>query len=218
MSVKVTNDISVPKASVRLAIVATIGILVGVVVGFLLSWSLAPLVAWDVAALSFMATTWFKILPFDAGLVKKYALREDPSRVLADIVLIIAAVASLGAVGLLLVAAKDADGGAQFGLTFLAVASVVISWALVHTVFALKYAEIYYSKPEGGVDFGESSDPVYVDFAYLAATLGMTYQVSDTTLKSRQFRETALKHALLSYLLGTVIIATTINLVAGLGQ
>lgn len=132
--------------------------------------------------------------------------------------LIVASVVSLGAVGLLLFASKDTGGGALLGATLLAVLSVIVSWFVVHTIFALKYAELYYGKPEGGVDFGESTPPTYVDFAYLAATLGMTFQVSDTVLKNRQFREAALKHALLAYLLGTVIVATTVNLVAGLGK
>jgi uncharacterized membrane protein len=89
---------------------------------------------------------------------------------------------------------------------------------MIHTVYALRYAEIYYRDPVGGVDFGDTKSPVYADFAYLAFTLGMTFQVSDTTLSRREFRAAALRQALLSYLFGTIIIATTINLIAGLGR
>jgi len=95
---------------------------------------------------------------------------------------------------------------------------VVASWTMAHTVFTLKYAELYYYKPQGGIDFGDDHEPTYADFAYLAFTIGMTYQVSDTTLQTRQMRAVALRHALLSFLMGTVVIATTINLVANLGQ
>lgn len=70
----------------------------------------------------------------------------------------------------------------------------------------------------GGIDFNESSAPSYPDFAYLALTIGMTFQVSDTALSTNAFLRLALRHALLSYMFGTLIIATTINHIAGLGR
>ncbi|MDT5017597.1 MAG: hypothetical protein QOD39_3757, partial [Mycobacterium sp.] len=82
----------------------------------------------------------------------------------------------------------------------------------------LRYAMLFYSGPEGGVNFNQPSSPRYTDFAYLAFTIGMTFQVSDTDLRTPAFRATALRHALLSYLFGAVIVATTINLVAGFGS
>ena len=100
----------------------------------------------------------------------------------------------------------------------LALVSVFVSWTLVHTLFTLKYARLYYSGTVGGIDFNESEDPQYSDFAYLAFTIGMTFQVSDTDLQTKTIRRTALRHALISFPLGTVIIATSINLVAGLAK
>jgi uncharacterized membrane protein len=100
----------------------------------------------------------------------------------------------------------------------LGVGSVVVSWALVHTTFTLHYARVYYTEPGGGIHFTETELPRYTDFAYLAFTIGMTFQVSDTVLTSSQLRRTALIHALSSYLLGTVILASTVNLIAGLGK
>ena len=88
----------------------------------------------------------------------------------------------------------------------------------MHTLYAARYARLYYTPPIGGVDFNDDEPPAYSDFAYLAFTLGMTYQVSDTSLRGRAMRRTALWHALLSYLLGAVIIAATINLLAGLAR
>jgi uncharacterized membrane protein len=218
MSVKLSDDLSVPTASARLAGVIAIGIIVGIFAGVFISWAIAPLVAWDVAAIIYMATVWLRVRKFDASMVRKHALREDPSRASADIILIIASVASLGAVGLLLVGSKDLTGAAQIGATALALISVVTSWFIVHTIFALKYAEAYYTKPEGGIDLGDDKSATYVDFVYVAFTLGMTYQVSDTTLQTRKFRTTAIKHALLSYAIGTAVVATTVNLIASLGK
>jgi uncharacterized membrane protein len=85
----------------------------------------------------------------------------------------------------------------------------------VHTIYALRYALMYYTEPVGGIDF-KGYEPAYRDFAYLAFTVGMTFQVADTDLKNSVMRATVLRHALLSYLLGAVILASAINLISGL--
>ena len=88
----------------------------------------------------------------------------------------------------------------------------------MHTVFTTRYAQIYYEGPPDSVDFNEDDAPDYRDFAYLAFTIGMTFQVSDTDLKTKEIRRTALRHALVSFPLGAVIIAASINLVSGLAK
>jgi uncharacterized membrane protein len=213
MKVKVTDNLEVAAASTKLAAAGAFGVVVGLIFAAVYSWKIAPLAAWDAAAVAYVVATWRRVLAFDALTVKKHALREDPSRVTADIVLIVASLASLVAVILVLV---GGTGLTSVGQSVMALVSVVVSWATIHTLFALRYAELYYGHPEGGVDFGETKEPVYADFAYLAFTLGMTFQVSDTPFKRSEFRATGLRHALLSYLFGTIIIATTINLIAGL--
>ncbi len=95
---------------------------------------------------------------------------------------------------------------------------MVLSWAVVHTVFTLRYAHEYYAAPSGGIDFKNDAPPDYQDFAYVAFTVGMTFQVSDTDVQKRVIRRTILRHALLSYLFGAVILAVTINVVANLLQ
>lgn len=97
----------------------------------------------------------------------------------------------------------------------LALGSVTLSWFLVHAMFTLRYARLFY-RDNNGADFNVGSLPHYSDFAYLAFTAGMTFQASDTDLNTDAIRSTALRHALLSYLLGAIVLATTINLVAGL--
>jgi uncharacterized membrane protein len=92
---------------------------------------------------------------------------------------------------------------------------VALAWILVHTGFVLRYARLYYSPPKGGIDsYGEMPD--YRDFAYLALTIGMTFQVSDTDLAGKRIRRVALHHALLSYVFGTGILAVTVSSVAAL--
>ena len=100
-------------------------------------------------------------------------------------------------------------------LTALALASVVLAWTSIHTVFLLRYARLYYSSPVGGIDFGGEA-PDYRDFAYLALTIGMTFQVSDTDLLGKRVRRVALHHALLSYVFGTGIVAIAVSSVGAL--
>lgn len=155
----------------------------------------------------------------DTAATARIATREDGSRTAADLMLLCAAVGSLGAVLLSLVKASAEHGGAKAMLTVVAVVSVVLSWAVVHITFTLRYARLFFTRPQGGIDFHDDhKDARYLDFAYVAFTIGMTYQVSDTELTNRQIRSVALRHALLSYLFGTVIIAMTINVIAGLAK
>jgi uncharacterized membrane protein len=117
-----------------------------------------------------------------------------------------------------LVRASHSHGSARVWLAGLAVMSVALSWLVVHTLFTLRYARVYYGGTPGGIDFNQSDPPCYSDFAYLAMSIGMTYQVSDTDLTSHAMRATALRHALLSFLFGSVILGTTINLIVSLSS
>lgn len=93
--------------------------------------------------------------------------------------------------------------------------TVALSWWLVHTIFTLRYARLFYAVG-GGIEFHQDEQPSYWDFAYVAFTIGMTFQASDTNLTSAPLRATALRQALLAYLFGVVVVAMTINVVAGL--
>jgi uncharacterized membrane protein len=189
----------------------------GVIAGVWAPWQNAVLIGWCIAALVFTVPVWVKILPADSDLTRRIATIEDNSRVAADIALVGASVVSLVGVAFELLKTSDSTGRDLFVNTALAVLSVVLAWATVQTVFTLRYAHLWWSA-RGGVDFNEDADPDYHDFAYLSFTIGMTYQVSDTDLTTKAIRRTALRHALLSYLFGTAIIAVTINVVAGLAH
>jgi uncharacterized membrane protein len=205
-----------PSATVRVAVCLGVGVLGGVVVGIVGPWWLIPLSVWDIGALVLVSWIWRSLLPLDPAGTAAHARRENPGRAEAGGLLLGASVASLLAVGLVLVRAGHSTGLTKGSLIGLSVASVVLAWSVVHTVFSLRYAKLYYQGEAGGVDFNEEEPPCYTDFAYLALTIGMTFQVSDTNLQSKEIRRTALRHALLSYVFGALIIATTINLIAGL--
>jgi uncharacterized membrane protein len=178
-------------------------------------WQAASLIGWSVAAAVFIAWIWFMVAGMDGSATARHAAVEDLSRSTADLVLILASVTSLIGVGLSLIEASDTEGLEKAMIVAIASVSVILSWATVHTVFTLRYARLYYAGG-GGIDFNGDRAPAYTDFAYLAFTIGMTYQVSDTSIASKAIRRTALRHAYMSYLFGTVVVAMTINVVAGL--
>jgi uncharacterized membrane protein len=202
----------------RLAISALIGVGAGVLTAVFASWVYAPAVGWDAMALVYTATIWLGIWPRSAEATAVRVTREDNSRATSDVLTLFAAVASLAAVGIVLVRAHDSHGAEQIMLATLGLASIAVSWLTVHTIFTLRYALLYYTEPVGGIDFNTPDElPTYRDFAYLAFTIGMTFQVSDTNLKSSVIRATALRHGLLSYLFGSLILAAAVNIIAGLG-
>jgi uncharacterized membrane protein len=192
-------------------------LLAGALVGaatVVLGWEIAGLAAWITAAAVFLIWTWSAIWPLDAHDTARLAQREDPSRAARDLVLLIAAVGALVTVALVVFRAHQ-NGPVR---TVLGVGCVALSWAVLHTVMTLRYARLYYANPKGGLDFKQEADPTFRDFAYVAFTIGMTFQVSDTDVQKAAIRATVLRHALISFVFGAVIIAVTINLVAGLSK
>jgi uncharacterized membrane protein len=205
-------------STIQLTGVGIVGVCVGVPVSVWLSSSLGPLVGWDAAALSYLIWAWSTIWPMGPTKTAQLASREDPNRPLRDILLLAACVASLVAVAFVLAGARGLRSPAEQLHIGLGVVSVLLSWAVVHTVFTARYARLYYTGNDSGIIFNQSMPPRYADFAYVAFTVAVTFQVSDTNLTSSTIRKAVLRHALLSYLFSVVIIGTTINLIAGLAR
>ncbi len=177
----------------------------------------AATAGWIAASLVYIVWVWSVIGRTDADFTRQHATAEEPARPVADGLLVAIIIASLASVAFVLIPAASAGGLERGILAALALASIALSWTLLHTLFTLRYARLYYRDPEGGIDFNQTEPPRYSDFAYFAFTLGMTFQVSDTNIGDHVIRATVLRHSLLSFVFGTVILATTINLVAGLG-
>jgi uncharacterized membrane protein len=195
-----------------------VGAIAATVTAFTKGAKYAPVVGWDAAALVFIIWVWAVIGTMNAETTKSHATRENPGRAVSDVITVLAAVASLAAVGVVLIQAAAAKGATQSWLAGFGVASIALSWFAVHTLFTLRYALLYYTGADGGIDFNQKQSARYLDFAYLAFTIGMTFQVSDTDIQRPTIRATALRHALLSYLLGAVVLASSINLVVSLGS
>jgi uncharacterized membrane protein len=202
--------------AVRMSVCVVLGIAVALLVGNTVGWRFA-LAGWVVAAGVYVLWTRFILRGMDAEQTRVWATREDPTRWAGDVVILSASVASLGGVGYVVVAGSHSGRGA-IEAAVLGVLTVGASWFAVHTLFTVHYARLYYSGDPGGINFHDPEPPCFRDFAYLAYTVGMTYQVSDTEIGLASIRATVLRHALLSYLLGAVVLAVTINLIAGLGS
>jgi uncharacterized membrane protein len=203
----------------RVLLSLAVGVVAGVLVAVLVAPVLAPLVGWAVAATTVLVWVWWISWPLGAEGTKRLAEEEQRSRS-TDGGVLVAAVVSLAAVVLALVRSSSNDAIAGT-LVVVSVVAVTLSWALVNTVFALKYSRLYYKDEtdvDGGINFMHEHPPAYSDFAYVAFTVGMSYAVSDTEVTSSDIRRVALGHALLSYGFGTGILAVAVNLVTNLAQ
>lgn len=176
--------------------------------------------AWDVFALASLALLWAAIVTADADHIRAVARTEDPGRVWSFVFILATSLASLLAVVALLDVMHNEQNGHPARYAALSVVGVTTAWLLVHTLFTLRYAHLYYDpvRPggEGGLTFPDQlPDPDYLDFAYFAFVIGMTAQTADISISSRQLRRVALLHGLISFGFNTAVVALTVGAVAG---
>jgi uncharacterized membrane protein len=202
----------------RVILALTAGTVAVLAVAWFVPWQVTVLVGWDVAALIVLIRVWSHIWNYDAARTREWALLEDDTRPGAELILLAAGIVSLVGVGFAFLKAEEQPGYMEVMLEGLGIFTIILSWLVVHTTFALRYAHIYYTQPVGGIDYKQGPDyrPDYKDFAYTAFTVGMTYQVSDTDITRREIRHAVFRHALLSFVFGAVIIGASVNIVAGL--
>jgi uncharacterized membrane protein len=185
----------------------------------------AFMIVWIAFSSSFLVFSWIVILSSHPKGLRNIAGQQDPSRTLIFLFVLFAACISIFAIIVLL---QQAPSTSKRGLTYhilLAAAAVFFSWTLIHTLFTLRYAHLFYTypdqdahangKPVGGLDFPGTSVPDYFDFAYFSFVLGMTFQVSDVQITKPLLRRLALLHGLLSFVYNTIIIALSINIISG---
>ncbi len=207
----------------RLLIGAGVAILLFAALGTKVSLFVHIFATWDCFALTILVLTWIKMFRANPQNAKRTAKLQDSSRRAIFIFVIASACVSLLGLGFLLATAK---GPAPTGSNLTSViafsfATVICSWLLVHTVFALRYAHSYYrncthNKPGSGLDFPDEKEPDYMDFAYFSFIIGMTSQVSDVQITSREIRRLALVHGMVSFAFNTIILALSINVISGL--
>jgi uncharacterized membrane protein len=181
------------------------------------------MIGWDTFSLSMIIMSWATFFITNSAQIREQSKVQDSSRSVIFVIVLIATLASILAVLLLLVAKKHLNIGASWRLP-IAIAGMLLSWFLIHTIFTLRYAHIYYGdhkaipdEPAGGLEFPGDQEPEYLDFAYFSFVLGMTFQVSDVQITSKRLRNFAMWHGLFSFGFNTIMIALTINLIAGFG-
>jgi uncharacterized membrane protein len=179
------------------------------------------MVLWDAFCVAVLTSTWIVIFSCSPARIRKIAGREDGSRLFVFIFVLVSSIASMATV-LFLVLSK---GGSPDRGIYIAVAigGMLLSWIMVHTIFCFHYANMYYGNDDqqpqmhaGGLEFPKEKAPDYLDFAYFSFVIGMTFQVSDVVITSREIRRQVLIHGLLAFALNTFVVALTVNLIAGL--
>ena len=203
------------------------GALVGVVVAVLplpLTAASRGLLAWTAGAAVYLLLSWWLALEFDAKRTRARAQAQDQPGIALFAVLLLSVFASFGAIALMLQHVKDLSGApriAHLGLSMLALAA---SWLLMQTIFAFRYAHRYYQAElrdhthGAGLDFPGHLPPDYFDFLYYAHVVGMTSQVSDVVVTSREMRRLTLVHSVTAFAFNMLILALSINVMAGAFQ
>ena len=182
------------------------------------------IVVWNVFCWTLLLLAWMRIIWGEAAAAARVARLQDSSRTLIFLIVVICTCASMLAVGYLLGTARSQHAGKLTWYVMLAMATVMASWSLMHTVFALHYAHIYYRKgdedvgaeDDGGLQFPGETEPDFMDFSYFSFVIGMTCQVSDVQVTSQRIRKLALIHGVLSFLFNTAILALSINIISSL--
>lgn len=182
------------------------------------------MVAWDTFSLCMIIFSWITFSITSSQQIRTQAKVQDSSRVLIFVTVLISTFASFLAV-LLLILSKNNYSHTKTLHLIVAIGGMLFSWFLIHTIFTFRYAHIFYGDDEenenihaGGLKFPDDKKPDYVDFAYYSFVLGMTFQVSDVDITSKRLRRLSLLHSILSFIFNTVMIALTINIIAGLNQ
>jgi len=181
------------------------------------------MIVWVSYAFCQVFLSWITIFTIHPIEMQQQAKLQDSSRTGIFIFILGAALASLLVVLLLLKSTKELSGWELRGHILMSVASVIFSWAMVHTLFVFRYAHLYYGDPEKkgqkfaeGLQFPEEKEPDYLDFCYFSFVIGMTFQVSDVEISSRRIRRLALMHSVIAFGFNTVIVALSINIISGL--
>ena len=177
------------------------------------------LLSWCAYSSVNLVLDWYIIIKNTPSEVKMFAADRDSSKVFVFIFIVFGAIFSLLAVFILLLSVKK--NTTEFAThALLSVISVVLSWFLIHTVFTLRYAHLFYRKLQKGqakgLCFPGGEEPNYTDFAYFSFTIGMTFQVSDVEIVSKEIRKLALLQGILSFAFNTAIITLSINLISSL--
>lgn len=212
------NTIARLDAHERLLIATAVAVVAYFVVPNEINGAARLTIVWVSYALTVLSLMWTSILLTHPRQLPGLSRLQDSSRTFIFLFVVVAAAASLFAIVALLDTMNHANRTTNVALAFIA---VLCSWTILHTVFAVRYAHLYYGddphqkQRPGGLDFPHDDEPDYLDFAYFSFVIGMTSQVSDVAIGSKPMRRAALLHGVLSFVFNTMIISLTISGLSG---
>jgi len=213
---RATSVALVPRIRTRLAIALVVGVALALVPLGPSGGLARALTGFIGAGLAFAGPLLVFLMRPDGEDTRRRVAGRGGDTTWYDTVILVAAVASLFGVATLLIGSSS-SGSQQVIDAIVGLLTVLVGWVCVHTTYILRYARIYYASSVAPIDFKQDEPPAFSDFAYFSFNLGMAYQIADTDLKTTEIRRVVLAHCLVSYLYGTLVIAATINLVAGIG-
>ena len=200
-------------AGVRLAGSLVAGAVTAAAGVLLVDAQIGTLLGVAVVHAAFVASGWIALWPLDADTTRANTRREDFRPATEELVVVAISLCGLLGIVMLLVVGHSSQGRLAAAV---ALVGVFLAWASLHLMYAARYAHLYYADDAGGIDFNSDDRPAYRDFFYFSYNLGMTYQVSDTSVSTSAIRVVVLRHCLLSYVFGVAILATTLNLVSSM--
>lgn len=204
----------------RLAVVIAVGVVAYFAQPMSISWHTRAVVSWDLSVVIYLALAWWLIASSDAATTRDHALSQDQSVYVIFLFVVVAACASVVAIGFVVGTIRELDFWPRAWHLALTVVALLSSWMLIQTVFAFHYARRYYAvlhrertaSPE--LLFPGGKEPDYLDFAYYASVIGMTSQVSDVAVTSRPMRRLTLTHSVLAFVFNIAVLALSINIIA----
>jgi uncharacterized membrane protein len=208
-------------ASKRVLLAATIGVVVFAATQPWLALHTRLLIGWSGGTLTYLGLAWSAVGRADATMTRVRAQLYDPSGFVIFLLVVVAATASIVAIGFLVGDAKALPLPARAGHLSLSIVALLLSWLLIHTLFAFHYARWYYWREHPskdhirGLRFPGDKEPDYLDFVYYSFVVGMTSQVSDVAVVARHMRRITLIHSILSFVFNIAILAMSINIIGG---
>jgi uncharacterized membrane protein len=204
----------------RLAVVIAVGVVAYFVQPLSISWHTRAVASWDLSVLIYLGLAWWLIASTDAASTRDHALSQDQSGYIIFLFVVVAACASVVAIGFVVSASRELSFWYRTWHLALTIGALISSWLLIQTVFAFHYARRYYAilhgertaKPE--LHFPGGTEPDYLDFAYYSFVVGMTSQVSDVAVTARDMRRLTMVHSVLAFVFNIAVLALSINIIA----
>jgi uncharacterized membrane protein len=204
----------------RLAVVIAVGIAAYFAQPPFISWHTRAVASWDLSVLIYLGLAWWLIASSDAASTRDHALSQDQSGYVIFLFVVVAACASVVAIGFVASTIRQLAFWWRTWHIALTIAALIASWLLIQTVFAFHYARRYYAilhrerTATPALLFPGGREPDYLDFAYYAFVVGMTSQVSDVAVTSRSMRRLTLVHSVLAFVFNIAVLALSINIIA----